>query len=213
MSMGDFTAHEGLSRWIALPGFFSVEEAVAVQLLVKRLGQGAQVVELGTYQGKSAVAIASVLPPEGLLHCVDTFQGMVLKPGQDRPPMQDVVQANLNALARHLAAFGVGRKVRVLVGDTSTAAKRFAEQSLDLVHIDAGHQYEDVRRDITDWYPKLKVGGFLVFDDVEPAWPGVVQAVRESGLQGGFAAPSLFVHRRSETSSPSFGPDQEPADR
>lgn len=48
---------------------------------------------------------------------------------------------------------------------TFEAVKRFPDNFFDLVYIDADHTYEACLRDITDWYPKVKPGGFLLGDD------------------------------------------------
>jgi predicted O-methyltransferase YrrM len=205
MNAHDFTCLTGLRQWLSVKGFFTIEEAIALQNLVKSLPKGMQIVELGTFQGRSTVAIGSVLPEGGRLFCVDTFENTVIAPNTTKPPLETVVKENLRALHSNLTEFGIAGQVQVLVMRTTEAAPRFPSDSLDLVLIDAGHRLEDVQRDIFDWYPKLKTGGFMVFDDVEPAWPGVVQAVKESGLKGGFIAPSLWVHRKSENSAPAFG--------
>lgn len=45
------------------------------------------------------------------------------------------------------------------------AVKRFPDEYFDLIYIDADHSYEGCLRDIIDWYPKIKKGGFLIGDD------------------------------------------------
>lgn len=45
------------------------------------------------------------------------------------------------------------------------AVKHFDDNYFDLIYIDGDHSYEGCLRDIEDWYPKLKKGGFLVGDD------------------------------------------------
>jgi len=194
----DLARCPGLKRWSEITGYFTLEEALAMQALVSRLPQGARVAELGTFQGRSAVAIASALPPGGALFCVDHFHGAIMFAGQPRPSPDETVRSNLAALAANLDAFGVRDRVTVLKGRTREAAGRFPPESLDLVFVDAGHEYESVRADLADWYPKLKPGGWLVCDDFEDAWPGVVQAIQETRLAGGLLAFSLWAHRKPE---------------
>ena len=192
----DFTGCAALARWLGTTGFFDLAEAMAVQALVKTLRPGAQVAELGTFQGRSSVAMAGVLPQGGMLHCVDHFEGALLQPGQAKPPVEQVVKANLAALKANLERFGVAERVTVYVGRTVEAAGRFAPGSLDLLFVDAGHDYASVRADLAAWVPKLRPGGWLVCDDYEEKWPGVVRAVDETGLAGRLIAPSLWAHRR-----------------
>lgn len=64
------------------------------------------------------------------------------------------------------------------------AVKDFDDNYFDLVYIDGDHSYEGCLRDIENWYPKVKTGGFLVGDDFRE-WKrgkiefGVIDAVSE----------------------------------
>lgn len=66
------------------------------------------------------------------------------------------------------------------------AVKHFEDNYFDLVYIDADHSYDGCLKDLKDWYPKVKKGGFLLGDDYRPytvRWSGmkfgVVEAVNE----------------------------------
>lgn len=48
---------------------------------------------------------------------------------------------------------------------TFDAAKHFPDNYFDLIYIDADHTYEGCRRDLEEWYPKVKKGGFFLGDD------------------------------------------------
>lgn len=204
MNHYDFT---GIATWDQIKGFFSLAEAIAMQLVVKHLPPNSVLVELGSFQGRSSVAIAAVLPESSVLHCIDFFEGTILSPGQVRPPMEEVVKMNVDAFTKNIEAFGVKDKVKLHISPTTAAAKLFAPESIDLLFIDADHSYEGVVADLQHWYPKLKSGGFLLCDDYEEKWPGVIQAIQTFGLQGRLIAPSLWFHRKEplQTTPP---PDQ-----
>jgi predicted O-methyltransferase YrrM len=57
--------------------------------------------------------------------------------------------------------------------------KEFDNGSLDMVYIDALHDYENAKHDIADWLPKVKKGGFLCGHDYWKKFPGVIRAVNE----------------------------------
>lgn len=57
------------------------------------------------------------------------------------------------------------------------AATHVADASLDLVFIDAAHDYENALCDIKTWWPKLRPGGYLTGHDYSHAFPGVHRAV------------------------------------
>jgi predicted O-methyltransferase YrrM len=44
-------------------------------------------------------------------------------------------------------------------------ASNYQDDSLDFVFIDAGHDYDSVTKDITNWYPKIKNGGIIAGHD------------------------------------------------
>ena len=75
--------------------------------------------------------------------------------------------------------------VKLFRGYTFDAAKLFSNEYFDLIYIDADHSFEGCLRDIEDWYPKMKPGGFLTGDDFRNAVAsrtrvkfGVVEAVK-----------------------------------
>lgn len=46
------------------------------------------------------------------------------------------------------------------------AVSNFQDGSIDIIHIDGGHRFEDVDHDFKLWLPKLKENGILLFHDV-----------------------------------------------
>ncbi len=188
MSQYDFT---GIAQWNAIKGWFSLEKAIAIQRAVKQLPTGARVVELGSFQGRSSVAIAAVLPPESILYCVDHFKG-----SPEHLSMNIDITNLLEAFTNNIEKFGVKDKIIPLAMSTAEAAEKFEAESLDLILLDAAHDYDSVKADLLQWYPKLKPGGFLFCDDYAPNWPGVVRAIATVGLEGQLAAPALWCHQK-----------------
>ena len=45
------------------------------------------------------------------------------------------------------------------------AAEEMADRSIDILHIDAGHSYEEVKNDFMAWLPKMKKGGVVMMHD------------------------------------------------
>jgi hypothetical protein len=50
---------------------------------------------------------------------------------------------------------------------------------LDFVFLDAAHDYDNVKADITAWRSKVKSGGYLGGHDYQLIFPGVMKAVQE----------------------------------
>lgn len=188
MSHYDFTA---VAKWNKIPGWFSLEKAIAIQQLVKQLPNGSQLVELGSYQGRSSVVIAAVLPVDSFLYCVDHFKG---SPEHHKGNL-DLTNL-LESFKKNIDEFGVKEKIRVLAMSTTEAAEKFEPESVNLILVDAAHDYDSVKLDLLKWYPKLKPGGFLFCDDYQTEWPGVIRAIKAVGLEGELVAPSLWFHKK-----------------
>jgi beta-1,4-mannosyl-glycoprotein beta-1,4-N-acetylglucosaminyltransferase len=141
------------------------------------------VVEIGSWEGKSTVALANACHPEELL-AVDTWAGSV-----DESPHHASVH-----LARERDVFAQFQKnVALLTRGNVTPVRRDchdfladAGRPIKFVHIDASHDYASVRRTIDGCLRRLVPGGLLCGDDFLTANAGrtdldggVERAVRE----------------------------------
>lgn len=52
-------------------------------------------------------------------------------------------------------------------------------KELDVVFIDALHDYDSVMQDISLWWPKVREGGFICGHDFQHKFPGVMRAVAD----------------------------------
>jgi len=64
-----------------------------------------------------------------------------------------------------------------LKGNDDLFTYAFSENSIDVLYIDGFHTFEDVKKNIFNWYLKVKVGGFICGHDYKEETPGVIQAV------------------------------------
>ena len=117
-------------------------------------------VELGTHTGNSYFAFCQSVVENKIptkCYAVDTWQG-------DEHAGQysnDVfVKVNENN-QEHYAEFSL--LLRMTFDD---AVSSFADESIDLLHIDGLHNYEAVRHDFETWLPKLASGAVVMFHDI-----------------------------------------------
>lgn len=121
-------------------------------------------VEIGSFSGVSSELFALHCHT---IHCVDLWQ-----------PYSEIVDSNMSEGEVRFDNMIKGYKNIVKIKQSSTdASKTFENGSLDLVYIDAAHDYQNVKNDILQWLPKVASKGFIAGHDY--TIPGVSQAVNE----------------------------------
>jgi hypothetical protein len=135
--------------------------------MLHRLPKGGMVAEIGTYRGDFARLILDIMAPERL-HLADITFSL----------------CRADVLADPRVAKHEGLSVPFL--------QSLPDASLDMIYLDADHSYDAVRADIAAAAPKVKPGGFLVFNDVariiRPGFGvlGVHQAMSEFAAGSGW---------------------------
>lgn len=131
-------------------------------------------VELGTWQGASAIPVArSIQRWGGTLTCVDTWSGELNEDGGSLPNKMPMM---ILGCARRMVEAGVGANVRLIPAMTVEAAKCWTEP-IDFLYVDADHSYLGVWFDLSAWWPHVRTGGLIVGDDYDNAiYPGVKTA-------------------------------------
>ena len=73
---------------------------------------------------------------------------------------------NFEALYQHVVdLFGQDKRVKIIKDFSSEAVKMFPDEHFDFVYIDANHTWKGITNDIHDWWPKVKIGGYLCGHD------------------------------------------------
>jgi predicted O-methyltransferase YrrM len=172
-----------------LPGWFNFPDLYLE--MVQRFDSG-HFVEVGTWMGKSAAYMGIEIMRSGKkikFDCVDHFKGSKEELDKNHKEAQ---YKNVRGLcANNLRPFWSTKKnsdpfrridniLKIIDKPSLTASNLYEKRSLDFVFIDAGHSYEEVKKDIQAWLPKVKKGGVLAGHDYSKSFPGVVKAVRES---------------------------------
>jgi SAM-dependent methyltransferase len=161
--------YESIQGWFNFRGVY--ENAV------REAKSGAQFVEVGCWKGRSTAFLGVEILKSGkkiTLHCVDHFLGSDEEVHQSDPE----VGALLRVFEKNTTPLK-GLDLEVHVMESVDAADQFKDGSVDFVWLDAGHDYESVKRDIEAWLPKVKPGGMIGGDDFP--MQGVAKAVKEFG--------------------------------
>jgi predicted O-methyltransferase YrrM len=159
-----------MKRYQDIDGWFNHE--AAYDFLLAQVPEGGSFVELGSWLGKSSAYLCDKSTHQNVT-IVDSFKGTTeyLDSYYKLAKTRDIYKLFLENMG--------GRKYKAIKATSKTAAKKFANESIDVVFIDLDHSYKAVKEDIKLWLPKVKKGGYIAGDDYHPNWPGVIQAVDE----------------------------------
>jgi hypothetical protein len=160
-------------NWFSYPNFY--------RSIVEQLEDGDVVVEVGAWKGRSTSFLAVEIANSKkniLFYVVDTWEGSIEhKNGHIDYKLNSLYQTFLKNMAP-VEEYYFPLKISSL-----EASKKFKNNSLKFVFLDASHEYEDVKNDIQSWLPKIKTNGILAGHDYYTAgedwYPGVKQAVNE----------------------------------
>jgi len=154
--------------------------------VAQAIPEGAQIVEIGSWQGQSIIHLCQRLQDLGktaTVNCVDTWKGE-----QNQPSHLQVVDEHggsiLGKFTENIEAAKVAGMIKVTVGDSAESASRFEDGSMDFIFIDAAHDYDSVVKDLAAWWPKLKEGGIFAGHDYP--WHEVEKAVNEHASANGY---------------------------
>jgi predicted O-methyltransferase YrrM len=138
--------------------------SIAESAMLAELARGRRsVVEIGVYEGSSAVVLCEALEPDATLHLVDPFSENALRPG-----WRGTESATRRVVER--AAGGDGPRVKWHVKRSDEAARDWTEE-LDLLFIDGDHTEAGCRLDWDLWNRFVKPGGVVVFHDARETQP------------------------------------------
>ena len=147
-------------------------------------------IDVGVWKGQSTIFVATLIRELGLDGCVisvDTFLGSVEHWACDGELfVRRVGMPNLYEIfCSNVLSHGVADLVVPMPQNATAAAQILRQRHIlaGVIHIDASHEYEDVVRDLAEYWPLVVPGGFLVGDDYHPSWPGVVRAADEFAAQ------------------------------
>lgn len=153
-----------LAAWHPIPGWTTREEAAALAQASYALPDGATIVEIGSFLGKSSVVLAGArrLRGSGLLHCVDPFDASgdphsvsSYRALADTSPLGLRVRFEAN-----LRGAGLTEWVVIHPG-TAEAAARTWMAPIDMLFMDGDQSPTGVRSAYDAFAPHLKRGGVL----------------------------------------------------
>lgn len=156
-----------------------------------------EIVELGVYQGRTALIMAWGAGQGNGAH-VTAVDAWDLPGNTYHPPFTD--PATREQAYRNVEGLGYSDRITLVHEFAADVAPSWrskdVEKRVGLLFVDDDHSYEGAKAAIEAWAPHLAPGAVIAVDDYgHPDWPGVAQAVDEL-VDNGLLAPIEIYHDR-----------------
>ena len=132
-------------------------------------------IEIGVYEGQFSYHVLLQNAPSKL-YLVDPWQYGLQKDQEvdPTPEKQKIRDAQYEKVCDYFAPY---ENVEIIRMKSEDAFSMFSDEYFDYVYIDGEHSYDAVTRDLTNYFFKVKVGGYLIGDGY--GWVGVASAVQD----------------------------------
>ena len=151
----------------------------------KAYGRKGTILNIGTYLGRSAIALAlgSKKVGGGKIIAIDPII-----------PAEFYENIRKNSVSDYIIPLQMSSREAYVY--LSNLIKDGLENKMGLIFVDGAHCYEEVFFDLSNWKNHLVPGGLLLVDDYERAEPGIMRAVYEQIIcSGKFASISMPIDR------------------
>ncbi len=144
-------------------GWMSPDQAQALYAAAAACHAGDQIVEIGSFRGRSTIVLACA--------AVDGVSIIAIDPhaGNDRGPQEidgfvDEAAHDHDVFNENLANAGVASRVRHIRA-MSDAAHTDVAGDIAVLYIDGAHRFGPARQDIDEWGERVRNGGTLLIHD------------------------------------------------
>lgn len=129
--------------------------------------------EVGVFFGANLLSVADTYAhhPESQMYCIDPWENYKEYNEYEEVDMNKVFEA----FKRNIEL--IEDKVHIRRGYSCDELPKLPDNYFDIIYLDGNHDYQYVLQDAIISFEKLKVGGYMIFDDYDMTWMGVIEAV------------------------------------
>lgn len=167
--------------WRSIIGWFSEEDVKFILNIIQQI-HNMTIVEIGCFYGRSTASwIKKALNNNNQVYVIDNFYG----PIDENAPASKVQRSQgdqvMKQFIENMKKLGIDRSSYMLWKNNSMDALIYApNNACGMIFIDADHSYESVKKDIENWWIKIKKGFWLAGHDFQN--PEVRKAIEEFAI-------------------------------
>jgi len=153
------------------PGFLIPGQDYLLFELARQIPDKGIIVEIGSFLGKSTIALAlGAADKRPKIYAIDTFKGNSNDFKNGLNNVQWEGDNFLNEFKSNLKKANI-TTVEPIQGYSHDIGAKW-NKSIDLLFIDASHDFDDIEKDYELFSPWVRPGGIVALHDVAPQWKG-----------------------------------------
>lgn len=143
--------------------------------------------EVGCFYGANLISVAKsyCAHPDSELYAIDPWIDY-----EEYPEYKNEQLSIYDTFCKNIVNCGVSEKITVIRDFSHKALQQMKDDDFDMIYIDGNHNPEYVLEDGVLAFRKVKVGGYLIFDDYGWGGPDMVQ----KGINAFTSAYSSRIH-------------------
>ena len=157
------TLDDTLALLSDVAGWLSPDQAERLYRAASCTRPGDQVVEIGSFQGRSTIVLASAAPEAVPVVSIDPHAGNDRGP-REMAGFEDAAATDHERFNTNLATAGVAHRVRH-IRKFSSDAHADVQGRIAVLYIDGAHRFGPARTDIVKWGARVAPGGTMLIHD------------------------------------------------
>jgi hypothetical protein len=161
--MNGRSLEELLAVTTTVEGWLSKDQAARLYAAAAATSVGQQIVEIGSFRGRSTIMLAGAAPDGVDVVAIDPHAGNDRGPREISGFVEEAVDDH-DAFNENLVAAGVADRVRH-VREFSHWAHDDVAGTIAVLYIDGAHRYAPAQSDIRNWGGRVDAGGTMLIHD------------------------------------------------
>ncbi len=153
----------------------SVNKTVIAKLITSIAKPNMLAMEVGVFQGQTTAVIAETVKQfNGKIYVVDWWKAQAKGVPESYPGGKwenvctpELINERFNDFLNNIQELNFKEIIEIYNMPSDEAAEKIKDNKFDFIFIDAAHDYSQVKKDIFNFFPKLKIGGIFCGHDCE----------------------------------------------